>query len=100
MQEIGDVIVESAALVKRAMPLLSDVDRKAVEITDLCREIVARKERSDEIADLGLKSLVKHNRCEPMTFIAHSTIYEHLDGVVDRLASVGDNIHDVVIDQI
>jgi uncharacterized protein Yka (UPF0111/DUF47 family) len=100
MQEIGDVIVESAALVKRAMPLLSDVDRKAVEITDICREIVARKERSDEIADRGLKSLVKHKGCEPMTFIAHSTIYEHLDGVVDRLASVGDNIHDVVIDQI
>ena len=100
MQEIGDVIVESAALVKRAMPLLSDVDRKAVEITDICLEIVARKERSDEIADRGLKSLVKHKGCEPMTFIAHSTIYEHLDGVVDRLASVGDNIHDVVIDQI
>jgi hypothetical protein len=33
MQEIGDVIVESATLVKRAMPVLSDVDRKAVEIT-------------------------------------------------------------------
>jgi uncharacterized protein len=59
-----------------------------------------RKEHSDEIADRGLKALFKNKGREPMTFMAHSTIYEHLDAVIDRLASVGDNIHDLVIDQI
>jgi uncharacterized protein len=100
MQEIGDVIVTCAELVKKAMPLLSDVDKKAVQITDICRDITARKEQSDEIADRGLKQLFTVKRGEPMTFIINATIYDHLEAVVDRLEAVGDNIHDVVIDQV
>jgi uncharacterized protein Yka (UPF0111/DUF47 family) len=100
MQKIGNVIVECAELVKRAMPLLSDVDKKAIEITDLCRDIAARKEQSDEIADRGLKQLFTTKRSEPMMFIVSTTIYDHLETVVDRLDAVGDNIHDVVIDQV
>lgn len=100
MQEIGDVIVKCAELVKKAMPLLSDVDNKAVQITDICRDITARKEQSDEIADRGLKQLFTVKRGEPMKFIVNATIYDHLEAVVDRLEAVGDNIHDVVIDQV
>ena len=100
MQEIGDVIVKCAELVKKAMPLLSDVDNKAVQITDICRDITARKEQSDEIADRGLKQLFTMKRGEPMMFIINATIYDHLEAVVDRLEMVGDNIHDVVIDQV
>jgi len=100
MQEIGDIIVKCAELVKKAMPLLSDLDKKAVQITDICRDITARKEQSDEIADRGLKQLFTVKRGEPMMFIINATIYDHLEGVVDRLEAVGDNIHDVVIDQV
>ena len=100
MQEIGNVIVKCAELVKQAMPLLSDVDKKAVQITDICRDITARKEQSDEIADRGLKQLFTIKRGEPMMFIINATIYDHLEAVVDRLEAVGDNIHDVVIDQV
>ena len=100
MQEIGDIIVKCAELVKKAMPLLSDLDKKAVQITDICRDITARKEQSDEIADRGLKQLFAVKRGEPMMFIINATIYDHLEGVVDRLEAVGDNIHDVVIDQV
>jgi hypothetical protein len=100
MQEIGGVVVECAELVKRAMPLLSDVDNKAVQITDICRDITARKEQSDEIADRGVKHLFESKSREPMTFIVNNTIYEHLEAVVDRLEAVGNNIHDVVIDQV
>ena len=82
------------------MPLLSDIDKKAIEITDLCRDIAARKEKSDEIADRGLKQLFTTKRSEPMMFIVSTTIYDHLETVVDRLDAVGDNIHDVVIDQV
>ena len=100
MQEVGNVIVECARLVQRTMPLLSDVDNKAIQITDICRDITAHKERSDEIADRGAKRLFKDKGGEPMTFIINNTIYDHLEAVVDRLEAVGDNIHDVVIDQV
>lgn len=100
MQEIGNVIVECTELVKRAMPLLSDVDRKAIQITDICRDITARKEQTDEIADRGVKQLFKNKRGEAMVFIVNNTIYDHLDAVVDRLETVGDHIHDVVIDHV
>jgi len=100
MQEIGDVIVDCAGLVKRAMPLLSDVDRKAVGITDISREITARKEHSDEMTDRGMKALFKANSREPMTFIVNAAVYDHLEAVLARFESVGDSIHDVVIDQV
>jgi uncharacterized protein Yka (UPF0111/DUF47 family) len=100
MQEIGDVIVNGAALIRSAMPLLSDVDRKAVEITNICQELTARKEQSDEIADQGVKTLFKARDRDPMSFIANNAIYDHLAAVAHRLESVGNDIHDVVIDQI
>jgi uncharacterized protein len=86
--------------VKRAMPLLSDIDHKAVEMTDICRDIAARKEHGDEIADQGVKALLENGGREPMAFIASSTIYGHPESVVDRMEEVADSIHDVVIDHI
>jgi uncharacterized protein len=100
MQEIGNVIVECAKLVKQAMPPLSNIDKKAIQITDICRDIAARKEQSDEIADRGLKQLFTTKRGEPMMFVVNATIYDHLETVVGRLEAVSDNIHDVVIDQV
>jgi uncharacterized protein len=100
MQEIGTVIAECTELVKQAMPLLSDVDQKAIRLTDICRDITARKEQTDEIADRGVKQLFKSKRGEPMVFIANNTIYDHLDAVIGRLEAVGNHIHDVVIDHI
>lgn len=100
MHEIADVIVECARLVNLAMPLLADVDGKAVEITDMCREITAQKERSGELADRGVKALFQSKGGEPMSFIVNNMVYEHLEAVVDRLETVGNSIHDVVIDQV
>ena len=100
MRKISALICESTQLVRQAMPLLSDIDRKAKEITDLCERIAAKKEECDEIVDEGLKAMVGDGRRDAMAFIAKSNVYERLSEVMDRLAAIADDIHDVVIDQV
>jgi len=100
MQQLGGVIVECAELIKRAMPLLPDIDRKASDISAICAEIIAKRDRSDELFDRGLQQLSKHHGDDAAVLIKTSMICQQLEAVMDRLESIASAIHDVVIDQV
>jgi predicted phosphate transport protein (TIGR00153 family) len=99
MAEIGDVIVEAAELVRRAVPLLSKVSANADKISDICVQISRLEGRGDEIYARGRKRLFHETRAgAAMEFIRQSEVYAHLDQVVDNFDNVANEIQGIVVE--
>lgn len=99
MQEMGGLIVRAAEQTREAIPLLSAVSKEAGRLTAITEEITRLEGRSDELHDDGLKSLFRHHaKSDPMAFIVGSTVYGHLEKVVDRFEDVANEIHSLVIE--
>jgi uncharacterized protein Yka (UPF0111/DUF47 family) len=100
IQKIGDIIVECAEQVRRAMPLLPDIDRRANQIAEICGRITGEREQSDELFDQALKLLAKQGGNDSAELFKINAIYDRLEDVMDGLESIASLIHDVVIDQV
>jgi uncharacterized protein len=100
LRALAEQICATAERIEQAMPLLADVDRNAGKITSLCREISSGKEKSDEHLEEALKALFERARGDAMTFIVTDKLYDRLRSMTERLAGIGDAIHDLVIDQV
>jgi predicted phosphate transport protein (TIGR00153 family) len=105
MQQMSDMILDSAKLVLDAVPLLSSIGSNAGRLNTLTAKIVAIEEQADDICNQGLKSLFIANREESgqgsaMQFIVGSELYDHLEKVVDRFEDVANEINSIVVDQL
>jgi predicted phosphate transport protein (TIGR00153 family) len=88
MREIGQIIVDCAALVVRALTLITE------ELTKL-------EGRVDDLHDIGLKELfLKHRNANAMDFIVGVEIYDHLEKVADRFDDVANEINSIMIEQV
>lgn len=105
MQEMADIIVEAAKLVREAVPLLSSIGSNASKLNALTARIIAIEEQADDVHDRGLKALFLANR-QPdgsgnaLRFIVGSELYDHLEKVVDRFEDVSNEINSIVVDQL
>src|SRR5947209_20232230 len=91
MQEMGEIAVEAAGLVQKAMPLLRSIGKNAGQLNTLTEQIIRVEERADQLHDDGRKALFLANRTVPagnMNFAIGTEIYDHLEKVVDRLEDV------------
>lgn len=99
MQEMGGLIVQAAERTREAIPLLAAVAKEAGRLTTITEEVTRLEGRADELHDDGLKSLFRHHaKSDPMAYIVGSTIYGHLEKVVDRFEDVANEIHSLVIE--
>jgi predicted phosphate transport protein (TIGR00153 family) len=105
MQQMGEIIVQAANLVLKAMPLLRSIGRNAAELHALTEEIIRIEEQADQVHEQGRKALFLAYRDgaaegAPMRFMVGSELYDHLEKVVDRFEDVANEISALVVDQL
>jgi predicted phosphate transport protein (TIGR00153 family) len=101
MVELGDLVVATADLTSKAVPLLRSMRRNAKELNAISEQVAKLEEQSDLLCDQGKAALFHgQGRTDPMAFIAGSEIYDNLEKVVDRFEDVANEISGVLIEQL
>jgi uncharacterized protein len=105
MQQMSEIILQVANLVREAMPLLSSIGSNAGHLNVLTSKIITLEEEADDICNRGLKALYLANRQDgnpgnAMKFVIGSELYDHLEKVVDRFEDVANEISSIVVDQL
>jgi uncharacterized protein len=105
MQQMSEIILQSANLVLEAVPLLSSIGSNAGRLNTLTTKIITIEEEADDIYNRGLKALFIASRSEgnqgsAMKFVVGSELYDHLEKVVDRFEDVANEINSSVVDKL
>ncbi len=101
MREMGQLLVECANLVSRALPLMQSIGDNVSLLTTITEELTKLEGRVDDLHDIGLKELwLKHRTANAMDFIVGVEIYDHLEKVADRFDDVANEINSIVIEQV
>jgi uncharacterized protein Yka (UPF0111/DUF47 family) len=101
MREMGQLVVECANLVARALPLMQAIGDNVSLLTTITEELTKLEGRVDDLHDLGLKELwLKHRNANAMDFIVGVEIYDHLEKVADRFDDVANEINSIMIEQV
>ena len=101
MREMGQLIVDCANLVSRALPLLQSIGANVTLLTQITEELGKLEGRVDDLHDIGMKELyLKHRDGSAMDFIVGVEIYDHLEKVADRFDDVANEINSIVIEQV
>jgi len=100
-KEMADAIVQSAGLMREAMPLLSAMNTNAGRLNEITEQISKIEGRTDELHDAGLQELYRANQpSNSMAFFVGVEIYDHLEKVVDRFDDAGNEISGIVIENV
>jgi predicted phosphate transport protein (TIGR00153 family) len=100
-KEMADAIVQSAALVQEAIPLLSAINSNAGRISRLTEQISQIEGQADDLHDVGLRELYRANQpSNSMAFFVGGEIYDHLEKVVDRFDDVANQIHGIMLENV
>jgi uncharacterized protein len=101
MQQMGDIILQAAKLVREAVPLLSAMNKNAPQLNTLTERIIRIEEQADHLHDQGLKALFLESRSgDTMKYIVGAELYDHLEKVVDRFEDVSNEINAIVTDHL
>jgi uncharacterized protein len=105
MQQMTEIILQSAKLVLEAVPLLSSIGTNASRLNTLTTKLITIEEEADDIYNRGIKKLFLESRANDnqgsaMRFVIGSELYDHLEKVVDRFEDVANEINSIVIDQL
>jgi len=101
MREIGALLVDSARLVVRALPLMQSIGDNVATLTAITEELTRLEGRVDDLHDIGVSELFqKYRHANTMDFIVGEEIYDHLEKVADRFDDVANEINSIVIEQV
>jgi uncharacterized protein Yka (UPF0111/DUF47 family) len=101
MQQMGQIIVQSAGKTRTAVGLLRDMRRNSTQLNALAEEVTHLEERADGLHDQGLKALFReHRTSDPMGYIVGAEVYDHLEKVMDRFEDVANRISGIVIEHL
>ena len=105
MQQMSEIILQSAKLVLEAVPLLSSIGSNAGRLNALTTQLITIEEEADDLYNKGLKALFLASRSNggqdnAMKFVVGSELYDHLEKVVDRFEDVANEINSIVVDQL
>ena len=101
MQQMGEVIVQSAGKTRAAVGMLRDMRRNASQLNALSEDVTHLEGRADELHEQGLKALfLEHRASDPMGYIVGAEVYDHLEKVMDRFEDVANRISGIVIEHL
>lgn len=101
MREMGQLIIECANLVQKALPLMQSIGDNVAMLTAITEELGKLEGRVDDLHDIGMKELfLKHRSANAMDFFVGVEIYDHLEKVADRFDDVANEINSIVIEQV
>jgi predicted phosphate transport protein (TIGR00153 family) len=101
MRAMADAIIQCAELIRRAVPLLSRINRHAGQLNEICLHLTRIEGQGDEIHDRGLRILYQRTRSgDAMEFIRGQEIYLHLEKVIDSFDDVGNQIQGIVVEHV
>ncbi|MEO6339763.1 MAG: DUF47 domain-containing protein [Caulobacteraceae bacterium] len=101
MEELGELIVQTAKLTVEAVDLLGSMRQNAGRLNALAEEITRIEDMADAVYDRGRKGLfLAHRTDDPMAYIIGVDIYSSLEKVVDRFEDVANRISGIVIEQV
>jgi len=101
MVKLGDLVVQTAALIAEAVPLLRSLRNNAPRINAIVDEVTRLEDESDRLYDAGVSALFHGPaRADPMAYIVGEEIYDHLEKVVDRFEDVANQISSVLIEHL
>jgi uncharacterized protein Yka (UPF0111/DUF47 family) len=102
MQQVAKALIaQCAALVVRALPLMSKIGENVTTLTAITEELTKLEGRVDDLHDIGLKELfLKHRHGNAMDFIVGVEVYDHLEKVADRFDDVANEINSIVIEHV
>ena len=101
MQKMGGVIVQTAELTARAVPLLRTLRSNAADLNRITEQVTRLEEESDQLYDAGITALYRGPaKTDAMAYIIGAEIYDHLEKVVDRFEDVANRISGVLIEHL
>jgi predicted phosphate transport protein (TIGR00153 family) len=101
MSQMADRIVQAAVMVQQAMPLLRSISTHAAEIGSLTEHVSRIEGETDDLHDAGRSRLYEMKGPEgALHFWVASEILDHLEGVMDRLEDVANEIHGTMIEHV
>jgi predicted phosphate transport protein (TIGR00153 family) len=101
MRQLGETVVESARIMAEAIPLLSKIGTNSARLGQLTEAIIEVEERSDRLYDEGLRELFKAvDKSDAMAFIIGSALYENLEGIVDSIEDVANEINSIMVENL
>ena len=99
MREMGDIVVQTAALTVEAIGKLKGMQKNSAEINALAARIIELEDQADSIHDRGLKALL-HDQKDPMNFIIGRELYSQLERVVDRFEDVAKRFSGILLEHL
>jgi predicted phosphate transport protein (TIGR00153 family) len=101
MAQIADRIVRAAGMVQQAMPLLRSISTHATQISSLTEQVSRVEGETDDLHDAARSRLFEVQGPEgALHFWVASEILDHLEGVMDRLEDVANEIHGIMIEHV
>ena len=101
MSRMADGIVQAAGMVQQAMPLLRSISAHAAQISSLTEQVSRIEGETDDLHDAARSRLYEVKGPEgALHFWVASEILDHLEGVMDRLEDVANEIHGTMIEHV
>ena len=98
MTAMVDAVVESAGLLKDAMPFLDSITRDHREIYRICQRIGEIEERADESFDAALSRIrddLRGGRLDPIGYLDRKELYEWIERVADKCDDVANQLQTI-----
>ncbi|HLX28656.1 MAG TPA: DUF47 family protein [Casimicrobiaceae bacterium] len=98
MQTMVGAIVESAELLKKAIPFLDSISSDFREIYAVCQRIGQVEEKADETFDAALSHIrddLRQGRLDAIGYLDQKELYEWIERVVDKCDDVANQIETI-----
>ena len=91
-------IVESAELLKKAMPFLDSITREYRQIYTICQRVGQIEEQADETYDSALSRIraeLRHGDLDTVAYLDQKELYEWIERVVDKCDDVANQLQTI-----
>jgi predicted phosphate transport protein (TIGR00153 family) len=98
MRSMVTAVVESAELLRKAMPFLDSITRDYREIYAICQRIGQIEEQADESFDAALSRIhgdLRAGRLDTIGYLDQKELYEWIERVVDKCDDVANQIQTI-----
>ena len=101
MRAMASAAVQAARIMAEAVDLLPRISANAAQIATLTEAIVKLEAQADDLHDAGLSALYKqYGKAEPVRFFIGRALYIDLEGVVDSIEDVANEITSITIENV